>query len=76
MTDDTTVPMGGLDTRASLDDEDDDAASAGGGGGARMEDVETKQAGAGMGPFKDFSERRAGSGGERKRAYQGTSRKS
>ena len=32
MTDDTTVPMGGLDTRASLDDEDDDAASAGGGG--------------------------------------------
>ena len=36
MTDDTTVPMGGLDTRASLDDEDDDAASAGGGGAGEL----------------------------------------
>ena len=59
MTDDTTVPMGGFaNTHASLDD-DDDAASAGEGGRAPMEETGTGQAGAGMGPYKDFSERRA-----------------
>ena len=59
MTDDTTVPMGGWTHVPLLMMKMMMLHLRGGGGRAPVEEMETKQAGAGMGPFKDFSERRA-----------------